>query len=213
MKIFLFGGTGLTEDLVKHELKLIEEVIREIDVKQILHIPFARVGPGKGPWAGDWVQRYINLDGKEYLNAKNEKDMAKVNHPLIFISGGSKSATLLNRVKSDPQLIDLIQKADYIIGESAGAKVLGKYLRVTEADGQNQLVKGLGIIKDTLIEPHYTENKRQQLLIEEMKKTGVRFGVGIDCQTGLEFEIDKFPEEYKKIGTGTVTIKTNSSKF
>jgi len=34
-------------------------------------------------------------------------------------------------------------------------------------------------------------------------------GVGIDCVTAIMFNLDEFPEKYKKIGNGLVEIKTN----
>jgi len=46
------------------------------------------------------------------------------------------------------------------------------------------------------------------LLTREIKKTGVKYGIGIDCVTGLELELDKFPQKYKLIGNGPIEIKT-----
>lgn len=89
--------------------------------------------------------------------------------------------------------------------------VLGKYFRSGRADGPRRMLKALGIIKDTIIEPHYTERKLQQVLIWGMKQTKVKYGIGIDCMTAIEFEISKFPKEYKVLGMGNVEIRKRSN--
>jgi cyanophycinase-like exopeptidase len=69
------------------------------------------------------------------------------------------------------------------------------------------MIKGLGMIKNTVIVPHYTERKRQEALVQLMKQAKVAYGIGIDCMTAIEFELDKFPNEYRKIGAGAIEIK------
>jgi len=210
MKIFLFGGA---EGQVEIELKLIEKIINDSGANQVLLIPFARIQSEKTKeeWRGDWFHRYMQLPGVEYLNAENEGDIAKARSPLIFISGGSESARLAKKIKSNPRLLTLIKSSSIIIGESAGAKVLGEFLRAKEGGGPYQIISGLGIIKDTIIEPHFTATKREAILVDELKTTKVRYGIGIDSLTGMEFELDEFPEKYKTIGVGSVKIVTNNS--
>lgn len=101
----------------------------------------------------------------------------------------------------------MILNASCIIGESAGAKILGAYFRAKGDDDNSEMMEGLGVIRDAVIEPHYTERKRQDLLLKDMEEAGVRYGIGVDCLTAIEFEIDEFPETYKKIGNGTMEIK------
>jgi peptidase E len=43
---------------------------------------------------------------------------------LVFLSGGSKTGNLLKEIKANPKLEQLIRNVAYIIGESAGSKVL-----------------------------------------------------------------------------------------
>ncbi len=212
MKIFLFGGAEVNRGQVEPLLKLIEEVMLQLKAKQILHIPFARTESSDIEWRGDWFNKYIHLKGADYLNAQNTEDIAKAQSPLIFISGGSNSANLLKKIQSNPQLVKLIRNAQYIIGESAGGKVLATHFRSTSGQGKSTLRRGLGIIKDTIIEPHYTERNRQELLEREMKKTHSCYGLGIDCVTGMELDTDTFPAGYKKIGNGSAEIKVNPAK-
>lgn len=211
MKLFLFGGAEKGQ--ARAELKLIEKVINDLRPAQVLHIPFARTISHEPEWQGDWFHRNINLQQDvEYLKASRSKDMLRVKSPLIFMSGGSRSSSLIKKLKENGRLLNLVKKADYIIGESAGAKVLGEYHRVEDG----RLLKGLGILKDTVIEPHYSAKKRQKLLVEEMQKTGARYGIGIDSVTALVVEVDKFPKKYEKIGLGKVEFKrrkTSKMKF
>lgn len=203
-KIVLFGGAEVGE--VETELKQIEKVIKRLKPKQIFHIPFARTKTAEPEWAGDWFHRNINLKNIDYLNAKNNADKKKVKNPLIFISGGSNNINLKRKLEASPQLLKLIKKAYCIIGESAGAKILGEYFRAKGNDENSKMMKGLNIIKDAVIEPHYTQRKRQKLLIKDMCETGVKYGIGIDSCTAIEFNINKFPKKYKKIGKGLVKI-------
>jgi hypothetical protein len=200
MKLYLFGGAEKGE--ARAELGLIEKVIKEINPKQVLHIPFARVRASWPEWKGDWFHRNINLGKIEYLKASRKKDMLKVKKPLIFISGGSSGLNLLRKLSKNKKLLNLIKKADYIVGESAGSKAMGEYQRVGD-----DLVKGIGILKNTLVEGHYSQRKRQKVLLGEMQKTGVKYGIGIDTVTAMVIEVDKFPKKYTKIGKGKVELK------
>lgn len=211
MKLFLFGGVeiGLNQK-VEQELKLIAQIIKNIKPKQVLHIPFARTSLTEGSWQGNWFHRNIKLKGVTYLNADNKEDIAKAKLPLIFISGGSEHVNLLNKINSNPKLLKLIKNARYYIGESAGSMVLGTYQRTGRLDGRRRMIKGLNVLKDTIIEPHYTERKRQAPLTKAMKQTQAKYGLGIDCLTALEFDIKDWPKKYNIIGNGTVEIKTRS---
>lgn len=204
MKLILFGGAERGE--VAKELKQIEGVMRRLKPKQIFHIPFARTKTTEVEWRAGWYGRHIHIPGLKYLNAKNKGDIKKLEDPLVFISGGSNSMNLIKKLRSSPRLLKLIENADYIIGESAGAKVLGTYFRTKRADEKSPIVKGLNLIKNTVVEPHYTQRKRQKLLLDDMRQTGVRYGLGVDSCTAIEFELDQFPRRYKKIGSRKIKI-------
>lgn len=207
MKLYLFGWAETQEDWhsnVEPLLKLIENIIKEINPKQILHIPFARTTTSQMERDGDWFNRHIHLEWVEYLNATNEDDIKKANSPLIFISGGSKTENLLKMIETNPSLEHLIRNAKYIIGESAGAKVLWNTVRI-----KDELAKWLGILEDTIIEPHYTQRGSQQLLEDEMQKSGMKYGIWLDEDTWMEFDLETFPYEWKKIGNGNIEIKEN----
>ncbi|HMS91373.1 MAG TPA: Type 1 glutamine amidotransferase-like domain-containing protein [Candidatus Absconditabacterales bacterium] len=202
MKLYLFGGASVDNNHIIQQLKLIEKVIRENNPKQVLYLPFARSPETEIARGEDWFIKNVNLDGIEYLNAKSSKDIAKAKNPFIIIMGGGQTKNLLQKIHESETLQKLIYKAEYIIGESAGAIVLAEFVRI-----EGNIIPGLGIIKNTIIEVHYTQRQRQSLLKKEMEETGVHYGVGIDEITGIEFELKNFPQEYKKIGEGNIEIK------
>ncbi|MFA5155652.1 MAG: Type 1 glutamine amidotransferase-like domain-containing protein [Patescibacteria group bacterium] len=212
MKLILFGGAESGQ--AEREVRMIVQIINEIKPRQVLHIPFARITTNEAEWTGDWFGRYARLAGGiEYLNAARRGDIAKVKRPLVFISGGSQNFNLLKKLKASPRLRRLISEASVVIGESAGAMVLGAYLRSKGGPGGSALVKGLGIIKDTIIEPHYTQRARQALLVQEMAETGARYGLGIDAMVAAEFMSGGFPRRIKKIGRGRVELKINRGRL
>lgn len=202
MRLFLFGG-GFGE------VKYFEDILNSLDVKEILHIPFARTGNGEGPWEGDWFNRNIKLKHAQYFNAQKKEDIALVTKPLILLSGGRQSARLLEKIQNDSILLKLIHNADYIVAESAGAKILGEYVRVGDDKVQFGLVKGLGIVKDTIIEPHYFEKDRVNLLKSEIEEKNVKYGLGIESVSGIEFDPLEFPDKYNKLGEGVFRIIKN----
>lgn len=209
MKLFLFGGSELNEERpMERLLGLIEQVIVETNPKQLLHIPFARVIATEPEWEGDWFHKHIHIGNDiEYLNAANKADMEKVEKPMIFLSGGGNNTNLLEKIKSDQRLFELVMHADFLIGESAGAKILGEFFREKGSDTESAMLPGLGILKNTVIQPHYSHRQRQGLLEKDMTETGAMYGLGLDSFTGIIFEVNNFPEQIIKIGEGSYEIK------
>lgn len=209
MKIILFGGAEIGEE--KTQFKLMEEILLRFNPKQIFHIPFARSKETEISLGGeDWFTKQINIGKAIYLNAANKSDIEKADNPLVFITGGGQNITLMEAIFSNPKILELVNKAEYLLAESAGAKILGTYFRSTGSDENSIMPKGLNIIKDSVIEPHYTQRKRENLLIKDMSDSRVKYGLGIDTCTAMEFDLSNFPDKYEKLGTGTLVIKFNN---
>lgn len=206
MKLFLFGGAEFGE--ASAELKMIEWVIKSIAPKQLLHVPFARTKDGsREEWNGDWFGRNISIPDVEYLNANNSEDVAKAIDPVIFISGWKEHENLINSINANPRLLELIRNASYIIGESAGSKVLGTHYGSEDSEGNLVLLPSLGIIKNTVLEWHYTQRNKENKLDRAMQETNAQYGIGIDSCTAMVFELEQFPEKYEKIWDGAIVIK------
>lgn len=210
MKLYLFGWAEAEIKEIEKQMKLFEDIINKVQPKQVLHIPFARSPETETAlWWPNWFIKHINLQWVEYLNATKPTDIEKANDPLIIITGGGQTANLLEKIKGSSRLLELINNAKYIIGESAGSMILAEYTRVKNKTGTN-LIKALGIIKDSIVEPHYTQRGSQQLLANEMQKTGMKYGIGIDEITGVTFDRDSFPHTWEKIWEGNVEIKKDN---
>lgn len=205
MKLYLFGWAGTDHNHIIQQLKLIENIIKKNNPKQVLYLPFARSPETELARWEDWFIKNVNLDGIEYLNAKSPEDIAKAKNPFIIIMWWWQTKNLLQKINENKLLQKLIYNAEYIIWESAGALILAEFGRI-----EDTIMQGLWIIKDTIIEVHYTQRQRQSLLEKEMKETGAHYGIWIDEITWLEFNLEKFPYEWKKIGDGNVEIKENN---
>ena len=114
----------------------------------------------------------------------------------------------MQNILQNPHLLKLIKNAGVIIGESAGAKILGEWQRVIEKK-ESTLMPWLWIIPDTIIEGHYAEKKREKLLEQELRETGMNYGIGVDSASGISFDLHEFPHKYEVIGNGKVEVKTN----
>lgn len=207
MKLFLFGWAETWE--AAHELKMIESVIHSLQPEQLLHVPFARVKESSEPeWQGDRFHTHISLLGIEYLNASNPDDMARVDNPVVLIMGGSEHKNLIVSIHNTPWLLDIIKNADYVIGESAGSKVLSSYYISRDSDWNPMLLDWLNIVPNCVIEGHYTQRNKQHNLAWGMEHWRVSHGIGIDSCTAMVLDLDKndYLSDYEKIGERDIVV-------
>lgn len=156
-------------------------------------------------WGESWVARDLNLEGIELLDAQNEADLERADYPAIFMNGGPQRDQLYDNSIANPRLHELVMGADVIIGESAGSMVCAEFRRIYR-EGKATTTKGLGILKDLIIEAYYTERDRHQFLRDEMVECGDAYGLGIDSLSAAVIEITTFPDEYQTIGSGLVEL-------
>ena len=112
---------------------------------------------------------------------------------------------LYKKITSNEKLCKLVMNADIIIGESSGAMIVGEF-RPTYQNNKTIVTKGLGILKDTIIEAHYTQRDNHQALRDEMKMSGVEYGIGIDNNTGIIIDTKTYPKKYDVVGSGLVEL-------
>ncbi len=205
MKLYLFGGAEIPLHQVEPLKNLIKQVIVDFRPTSVLHIPFARLNPTEKEWREGWFKEIMKDTGIKILDARNDSDIDKATESVLFINGGIGRYDLINVITNNPKLFQLIKNAQYIVGESAGAMVMGEYQR--GARGESTIIRGLGILKNTIIEPHYSERSSQQLLADGMKKSGMKFGIGIDCVTAIVVDPQEFPGKWNKIGSGNIDVK------
>lgn len=210
MNLFLFGGAEI--DIPSRSVSLLKDLIKEsilqIKPKSILHVPFARlqaIPEDKGQWDEGWFKQLLSGTGIEILDARNLSDIERADDSAIFINGGPERKTLIDTINKTSGLLQKIVNAKCIIAESAGSMAIGEYIRISCTD--NNVMRALGILKDVVIEPHYTERNYQQYLPGDMEKSGVKYGIGIDSATGIIIDTHEFPTKWQKIGPGNIIIK------
>lgn len=205
MKLFLFGGAEIPLNQVEPLKKLIKDVILSLKTKFILHIPYARLISTEVEWYEGWFKEMMNDEGIKVLDARIDSEVDSAFNLPIFINGGIQRQNLIESVKKNTKLLNLISNAPNVIAESAGSMAMGEFMTADRSG--DKIIKGLGILKNTIIEVHYSEKNRQQLLVQDMEKTGMKYGLGIDCATGIVIDPKEFPKKWSKIGNGNVDIK------
>lgn len=91
----------------------------------------------------------------------------------------------------------------FYFGSSAGAMIAGEKVR---EENDKPPFTGLNILPKTIIEPHYSQWNRHNLLCQEMKDWSCPYGIGIDEACGIIIDPRKFPQEYQAVGQGTVEV-------
>jgi cyanophycinase-like exopeptidase len=205
MKLYLFGGAELELNQAQTLKDLIKQTITDLHPKSVLHVPFARLHPTEEVFKEGWFKEMMKDTGIEIIDARNQFDLDKANNPLIFINGGHGKIDLIEGV-NQPKIKDLILNADYIVSESSGSALMAELMR--EGKAGSNLIRGLGILKNTIIEPHYSERHSEKLLKEEMLQSKIKYGIGIDCVTAMVVDPAEFPNHWTKLGMGNVCLET-----
>lgn len=208
MVLYLFGGSS--KETEARNDSLISEQLVLLQPQQLLYIDFARNDEERRKYKLDKIRKTVaeKIKDCQFLYAHSRADIEKATHPLIYISGGDSNARLLAILRKNPRLLEVIKNAQFYFGSSAGAMIAGE--KVRGKDGKPYLA-GLNILKRTIVEPHYTQENRQNQLRREMKEWNCRYGIGLDEACGIIIDPQKFPGEYQKIGDGVVeVIRSNS---
>ncbi len=208
MKLYLFGGAEIIPDNTQLLKDLIKQTIVKIHPLSVLHIPYARLISTEEDWYEGWFMDVMKDTNIEILDARNNEDIEKTSSSTIFINGGIGRYDLINGITNNKKLLQMVLNAHHIVAESAGSMVIGEYQR--GARGESKIIKGLGILKNTIIEPHYSERHSQQLLLDGMKKSGMKYGIGIDSVTAIVVDPTQFPSTWSKIGNGLVDVEISN---
>ena len=202
MHLYLFGGTGPGNFSTQRDL--IFSIIKNKNPKQLLLVPFAS---GRDSYVSlSKKQLTSTFPSIELLHADNENHIERAAKPLIFVLGGRDHKGLFQSIVSNKRLESIIRNCENYIGESAGAMIAGTLQRASSELPESPLMKGLGLLPDTIIEPHYTERNRHTLLREEMKIGRVKYGIGIDEASGIHIDLSNYRHTWEKIGEGEVSL-------
>ena len=209
MKLFLFGGGESIDNRTQILKQLIKEALLSSNPKSILHIPFARISSHEEEWQEGWFKKLMEDTGIQIHDARIQEEIDSFKGNVIFINGGHERYDLLMAIKNNTKLLNLVLNAEIVVAESAGSRILGEKLRKYKAGEGDDIIDGIGLLKGVIIEPHYTEKHAESLLLEELKNSKMKYGLGIDTTTRIEINPQEFPINFKKSGIGNIFIIEN----
>ena len=128
------------------------------------------------------------------------EDIEAFSWDTVYINGGNDCHFLLQMCQNE-KLLQAINSAKVIIWESCWAMIMGEYFRNNEKNG---FIEWLWFIKNTIVEPHFTEKSKEERLVLWMQKTWTSIGLWVDEDTFIEYEGWKY---WEKIGNWGVYHK------
>jgi cyanophycinase len=126
----------------------------------------------------------------------------------VFFGGGRQwrlADSYLN-TRTQRELQALLDRGGVIGGSSAGATIIGSFLVRGDTKGNEVMVgdhtEGFGFLKNSAIDQHLLRRNRQFDLVDVIAKRPELLGIGIDENTAIVVEGDRFDV----IGKGYVAI-------
>jgi cyanophycinase len=116
----------------------------------------------------------------------------------VFFGGGRqwRLADAYLHTRTHKELDAVLARGGVIGGSSAGATILGSFLVRGDTKGNELMigdhVEGMGFLKNSAIDQHVLRRNRQFDLIEVMQKHPDLLGIGIDEDTAIVVEGDRF---------------------
>lgn len=168
---------------------------------------------------------FTNLGVKDssVLHATSRREIMKINSDTIldgitgiFLTGGDqmKLSSILGGTKFLTQLKEKVRDGIVIAGSSAGAASMSSTMivrgepTVKPLKDAVRLCPGLGILKNIIIDQHFTQRGRLNRLITAVAYNPNNLGIGIDENTAIHIKRNGILEV---LGSGTVTIIDGSN--
>ncbi len=171
-------------------------------------LPTASEIPGQVSQDYQKVFRKLGVAEVDVLNIQNremaeEEDMLhKLEHlSALFITGGDQSrlADTIGDTAFHSLLYKRWQEGMAIAGTSAGASIMGEKMIVYSEMKSNEekrviieMGKGFGFKKELLVDQHFSQRGRFGRLIDAIAENKELVGIGIDENTAIVVENDKF---------------------
>lgn len=134
----------------------------------------------------------------------------------VFLTGGDQMrlSSILGGTKFLLELKECVKRGVTIAGSSAGASSMSSTMivrgepKVQPLKDSIRLCPGLGILKNIIIDQHFTERNRLSRLITAVSYNPNNLGIGIDENTAVHIKKNGVLEV---LGSGTVTIIDGSN--
>lgn len=188
MKFYLWWGWDPEEGKKSFDeaLSCIKAILQKEKSKQLLHIPFARTGMMKKNRSSFLTHNFSPIIENlwiKYFNAMFYEEIEAFEGDTIFINWGNDCEYLLEMCQT-PILLNAIKRSKIIIWESCWSMIFWEYFRNNHKDWY---IQWLWFIKDTLIEPHYSQKIKEERLKSWMSKTNTKYWLWIDESTYVEY--------------------------
>lgn len=190
MKIYLHWWIDVNAGQMPTYIQQLKKILLEVQPKQVLHIPFART----------WVCKRNRRKGEnrlpellpdvpmQYLDGRFVEDieLVEIENVFVIISGWNDNHNLYRSITNNHELEHIVRSAPYILWDSAGMMVLGKYFRwYGQYDQDNH--PGLWCV-DMVGIPHFTERGRTNHPEFYLKNFDIQHVIGLDELTILEID-------------------------
>lgn len=130
----------------------------------------------------------------------------------VFFTGGDqlRITNRLGGTQASERIADIFRRGGVVAGTSAGASVMGEMMLVgSRLEGMHtigdavQMVPGLGLIKNMIIDQHFSERGRIRRLLAAVAQNPRMIGIGIDEDTAI---IVHGRESFQVLGSGSVYV-------
>ncbi len=214
-RLFLIGGS---ED--KKDTRLILGALAEMIGAGRLVISTLASNKGESVWSL-YQRLFTTLGIKQirHLGIGFRDDSAKDSQldildgaTAIFFTGGDqlKITTSLGGTALSERIEEIFREGGIVAGTSAGASALSEMMLVGNPGGgfhkigdAFQMVPGLGLVRDVIIDQHFSERGRIRRLLGAVAQNPRFLGIGIDEDTAVVVDQN---EGFKVIGSGAVYV-------
>jgi cyanophycinase len=136
----------------------------------------------------------------------------------VFFGGGRqwRLADSYLDTRTHKELIALLNRGGVIGGSSAGASILASFMVRGDTKSNEKMIGdhtvGLGLLKNAAIDQHLLRRNRQFDMLEVIDKHPNLLGIGIDEDTAIVVEGDRFDvigKSYVVVYSNTPVVGTN----
>ena len=181
--IGIFGGNEFQENCLETDREFCN--LSSVTKSNVLILPTAATNENPELAARNGINHFnkigIEASALNLINKNQSNDSCFLNpinkFSIIYLTGGNP--LYLNTILQNSQALSEIKKAltlgSILLGSSAGAMVMGKYILL------DKLVPGLNLIPDTIIVPHFENNNDMNNLVNISRNHNVDI-LGLDTQ-------------------------------
>ena len=201
--IGIFGGNEFHENCLEIDRSICN--LYPINEVKVLILPTAAANENPELATRNGINHFnkigIKVSGLNLVTKKQSNDKCFLNpineSNIIYLTGGNPR--YLNSILQNSKAIGEIKKAlslgSTLIGSSAGAMVMGKYMLL------DKLVEGLNLIPNTIIIPHFENNNDLNKLSTLSKNYDITI-LGLDTQAACITENNS----WFTLGTKKITV-------